>query len=83
MRQYNLDGSVTYLKTGLVKWFNDSKGYGFIHEIGQTQDIFAHYSHIVCEGFQTLKEGDEVTFELVEQCKGPQAVNIVKVDKTL
>jgi CspA family cold shock protein len=61
-----------------VKWFNESKGFGFITQEDGT-DVFAHYSEIQAEGFKTLAEGDEVTFDLVEGDKGPKAANIVKV----
>ena len=60
---------------GKVKWFNDAKGYGFI-ETNEGKDIFVHYSAIVKEGFKTLAEGQEVTFEVVEGNKGPQAANV-------
>ena len=60
---------------GKVKWFNDAKGYGFI-ETHEGKDIFVHYSAIVKEGFKTLAEGQEVTFEVVEGNKGPQAANV-------
>ena len=60
---------------GKVKWFNDAKGYGFI-ETTEGKDIFVHYSAIVKDGFKTLAEGQEVTFEIVEGAKGPQASNV-------
>ncbi len=60
---------------GTVKWFNESKGYGFITpETGK--DVFAHFSEIKMEGFKTLHEGQEVEFEVVNSPKGPQASNI-------
>ena len=60
---------------GTVKWFNEEKGFGFIQgEDGN--DYFAHFSQINKEGFKTLKEGEEVTFEVTEGAKGPQASNI-------
>lgn len=63
---------------GTVKWFNESKGYGFItREDGE--DVFAHYSAIDGNGFKTLAEGDSVGFDVVEGDKGPKAINIVKV----
>jgi CspA family cold shock protein len=62
---------------GTVKWFNNTKGYGFI---GRTNgpDVFVHYSAIVAEGYKTLKEGDAVEFEIVQGAKGPQAANVVQ-----
>jgi len=62
---------------GTVKWFNNSKGYGFI---GRTNgpDVFVHYSAIVAEGYKTLNEGDAVEFEIVQGAKGPQAANVVQ-----
>ena len=65
-------------KTGKVKWFNDSKGYGFIEQ-ESGEDVFVHYSAIQEEGFKTLKEGQEVKFEVVEGPKGPQATNVTKI----
>ena len=63
---------------GTVKWFNESKGYGFISR-DDGGDVFAHYSAIDGNGFKTLSEGDMVSFEVVEGDKGPKAINIVKV----
>jgi CspA family cold shock protein len=62
---------------GTVKWFDDSKGYGFISQEGG-KDVFVHYSAIQREGFRSLAEGDKVSFEIVEGPKGPQAANVVK-----
>ena len=62
---------------GRVKWFNDSKGYGFIEQ-ENGQDVFVHYSSIQGEGFKSLREGQEVVFDIVEGAKGPQAANVVK-----
>lgn len=63
--------------TGKVKWFNNSKGYGFIgREDGA--DVFVHYTAITGEGYRSLQEGDDVEFEIVEGQKGPQAANVVK-----
>ncbi len=65
------------MNKGSVNWFNAEKGYGFITgEDGK--DIFVHFSAIVGEGFKTLNEGQEVTFELIEGPKGLQASNVVK-----
>lgn len=63
---------------GTVKWFSDSKGYGFImRERGA--DVFVHHADIVSEGFKTLSEGDRVSFDVVEGPKGLQAKNVVKI----
>ncbi|KPK74799.1 MAG: cold-shock protein [candidate division Zixibacteria bacterium SM23_73] len=64
------------MATGKVKWFNDSKGFGFIE---QQKDVFVHFSAIKDEGFKTLREGDEVSFDITEGPKGPQATNVVKL----
>lgn len=61
---------------GKVKWFNDSKGYGFIERPDGEDDVFVHFSAIEMEGFKTLSEGQEVEFELVTGDKGPQAANV-------
>jgi CspA family cold shock protein len=68
--------------TGLVKWFNDSKGYGFIQAADDkdNRDIFVHYTAISGDGFKTLAEGQAVQFELVDSPKGPQALNVAKVE---
>lgn len=63
---------------GTVKWFNDSKGYGFIRRESGT-DVFVHHTAIQMEGFKTLKEGQSVEFEVVEGPKGPQAANVTPV----
>ncbi len=69
--------SLSGIHEGRVKWFNDTKGYGFI-VIDGTPDIFVHYSAIKMEGFRTLKEGDIVNFELLHSTKGLQAINVSK-----
>jgi CspA family cold shock protein len=66
------------MTTGLVKWFSDSKGYGFIQTEATDQDIFVHYSAIQGDGFRTLIEGQKVDFELIDGPKGPQASNVFK-----
>jgi CspA family cold shock protein len=65
---------------GTIKWFNNSKGYGFIG-VENGPDVFIHYSGIVGDGYRTLQEGDRVSFELVEGPKGPQAVNVAKIEE--
>lgn len=66
------------LLRGKVKWFNDQKGYGFIARENDT-DVFVHHSAIVMEGFRTLREGEEVSYELKVSDKGPHAVNVTPV----
>ncbi|MBI2217984.1 MAG: cold-shock protein [Candidatus Rokubacteria bacterium] len=63
---------------GIVKWFNDAKGYGFI-QIEGGEDVFVHYSAIQASGFRTLAEGDVVEFEMARGPKGLQASNVKKV----
>lgn len=62
---------------GVVKWFNNEKGYGFI-EYGDLEDIFVHYSAIIKDGYKTLKEGSIVNFKLIETSKGLQAVDVIE-----
>ena len=66
------------MASGKVKWFNEKKGYGFI-TTSEGKDVFVHYSGIASEGFKTLAEGQDVTFDLTEGSKGPAAVNVAKV----
>ena len=61
--------------TGTVKWFNESKGYGFI-EREEGKDVFVHFSSIEASGFKTLAEGQKVEFEIEDGPKGPQATNV-------
>ena len=63
---------------GKVKWFNESKGFGFIQPNDSDKDVFVHFSAIQDNGFKTLSEGEEVTFEVTEGPKGLQAVNVRK-----
>ncbi|MUV38834.1 Cold shock-like protein CspLB [Lentibacillus sp. JNUCC-1] len=65
------------MNTGTVKWFNADKGFGFI-EVEGGDDVFVHFSAIQDEGFKTLDEGQQVTFDIEEGNRGPQAVNVVK-----
>ena len=63
---------------GTVKWFNDSKGFGFIEQ-ENGPDVFVHFSAIQGQGFKTLEEGQRVSFEVTQGQKGPQASNVVKL----
>ena len=67
-------------EVGTVKWFNGSKGYGFISREGG-DDVFVHYSAIMMEGFKTLDEGQRVEFSVEQGAKGLQAVNVTVVDQ--
>jgi len=65
---------------GIVKWFNNKKGFGFIADpSGASSDIFVHYSEIRGDGFKTLEEGDSVEFELSPSDRGPKALNVVRI----
>jgi len=63
---------------GRVKWFNDQKGFGFIEVAGE-KDVFVHHSSIRGEGFKSLREGDEVEFDISQGAKGPQASNVTVI----
>ena len=66
------------MKTGVVKWFNNEKGFGFISVEGEG-DVFVHFSAIHCDGYKSLEEGQSVEFDVVEGAKGPQAANVVRL----
>ena len=63
---------------GKVKWFNDTKGYGFLQQ-ESGEDVFVHYTAVTGDGFKSLKEGDSVEFDITQGPKGPQASNVVKL----
>ena len=65
------------VKEGIVKWFDEKKGYGFIEQDGGGKDVFVHYSALEMDGFKTLTEGQRVSFDIVEGDKGLRAVNVM------
>lgn len=65
-------------QSGVVKWFNEQKGYGFLTPDDGSPDVFVHYSAIQGNGFKTLKENEEVTFEVIDGPKGKQAQDVKK-----
>ena len=67
------------MDTGTVKWFNDSKGYGFITPAEGGKDLFVHHSNVAGDGYKSLAEGATVEFEAAEGSKGPEARNVVQV----
>jgi CspA family cold shock protein len=73
------EGAGTMRTTGTVKWFNESKGYGFITPEGTAQDCFVHHSRIQGRGYRTLSEGEKVEFDLIETDKGQAAENVVRI----
>jgi cold shock protein len=66
------------MANGVVKWFNDAKGFGFIEQDNGT-DVFVHFSSIQSDGFKSLVEGDAVSFDVTQGAKGPQASNVVRI----
>ena len=77
MQYFYYSGGFFFMAQGTVKWFNESKGYGFI-TVDDGKDVFVHFSAIQGEGFKTLNEGQKVSFDIVNGEKGPQAANVVK-----
>ena len=73
-----LKGEIVTMANGIVKWFNSSKGYGFIEQ-EDGPDVFVHHSGINATGFKTLDEGDRVTFDIEQGQKGPAAANVTVV----
>jgi cold shock protein len=71
-------GGKSNMQNGKVKWFNNEKGFGFI-EVEGGEDVFVHFSAIQGDGYKSLEEGQEVSFEIVEGNRGPQAANVVKL----
>ncbi len=67
------------MATGTVKWFNDSKGFGFITPSDGSNDVFVHHSSIKSEGFRTLAEGQQVNYDVEQGPKGPSAINVTGV----
>jgi CspA family cold shock protein len=72
-------GGVRFMATGTVKWFNETKGYGFIAPDEGGKDVFVHHTGISGEGFKKLAEGEKVEFEVREGSKGPEAANVVTI----
>lgn len=64
---------------GIVKWFNDKKGFGFIEQNDGGTDLFVHYSDIVSDGYKSLRDGQDVEFEVEDSPRGPKAVNVRKI----
>lgn len=64
------------MNKGTVKWFNSQKGFGFITNDATNEDVFVHFSGIATDGFKTLEEGQQVTFDITQGNRGDQAVNV-------
>ena len=78
LRFYSADKEREEMAQGTVKWFNDSKGFGFITAEDGT-DVFVHHTSIQGNGFKSLQEGDKVSFDIEKGPKGPKAINVVKL----
>jgi CspA family cold shock protein len=76
----NLPGGVTAMMTGIVKWFNNAKGYGFVRSDGNEEDVFVHFSAIDMDGYRTLKEGQKVQFEISQGPKGLHAARVNRLN---
>jgi cold shock protein len=72
-------GGIMARQTGVVEFFKDDKGFGFIRPDDGSKDVFVHHSSIMMEGFKSLKKGDRVEFEVVDDPKGPRAADVKKV----
>ena len=78
--EYRVKTSPVCMPQGIIKWFNNKKGFGFIADpSGASADIFVHYSEIRSDGYKTLEEGDTVEFELSPSDRGPKALNVVRI----
>jgi CspA family cold shock protein len=78
LQQSGTDKGENEMAEGVVKWFNDAKGFGFIEQEGGP-DVFVHFSSIQSDGFKSLAEGDRVSFDITDGQKGPQAANVTKI----
>jgi CspA family cold shock protein len=78
LRPAEAQEACTFMIEGTVKWFNESKGFGFLSREGGP-DVFVHHSEIRAEGYRTLNEGERVQFEVVDSPKGPRAANVTRL----
>ncbi len=76
--QFDSESEGAGMAKGVVKWFNDAKGFGFIQQ-DDGQDVFVHFSSIQGEGVKSLAEGEEVSFDVTQGAKGPQATNVTRL----
>lgn len=79
VRNFYFFQEIANMANGIVKWFNDSKGFGFIEQQDGGKDVFVHHSAINSTGFKSLNEGDNVTFDIEDGQKGPAAANVTVV----